>query len=75
MSRIPRIYRHSIVRCVTPCDGEFIGIAFDGDDDVTSRVRLSKQDAVQLADLIRSHSDVCSGIPSVDVSSSSPVTE
>jgi hypothetical protein len=72
MSRIPPIFLPAIVRVVTPSDGEFIGLGFDTAG-ATAYVRLSVADARQLAGLILSHSDGCSGMPKVDVSSNSPV--
>lgn len=63
MSRLPSVYRPASLRCVTPCDGEHVGIGFDGDDGQTVRIRLSKADAIQLSDLIRSQSEDRSGMP------------
>lgn len=53
-SRLPEIYRQSEVRVVTPSDGQCIGIGFDHDG-TTTRVRLTVQDATQLAELLNAH--------------------
>lgn len=68
---LPDIYKLATVRCVTPCDGQVIGIAFDSANG-TGRFRLRKEDAIQLATLILSHSERSSGMPSLEVSSNSP---
>lgn len=54
-SRVPGVYQPASVRCVTPCDGESIGIGFNPDEGKPMRIRLSKKGATQLADLIRNH--------------------
>ena len=73
-TRIPDAFRPATVRVVTPSDGKFMGIGFDVDGrNETWRVRLTIEHAHQLAELIRSQSDVCNGMPSCDVSKKSPV--
>jgi len=75
MLRFPDVYESASVRVVTPVSDGMIGIGFDVEGRKTIRVRLSVSDAVTLGHLIRSHSDGSSGMPSRDVSSSSPVVE
>lgn len=70
---IPEIFQDALLRVVTPATETHIGIAFDHAGK-TTRLKLSLDDALQLAALINSHSEVCSGIPSRDVSSSAPVS-
>lgn len=73
-SPVPDIYRLASVRVVTSCDGQYIGIGFDTDNHAqTHRFRLTVRDALQLAELIRSHSLTSSGMSNAEVSSSSPV--
>ena len=71
---LPEVYSPASLRVVTPSDGRQIGIGFDVKGRV-ERFALSIDEAIQLADLIRSHSEVCSGIPSFDVSRTLPVVE
>lgn len=74
MSRVPLIYARAEVAVVTPCDGEYIGLGF-GHSAGVSRFCLTKEAALQLAELIRSHCETCAGMPNREVSSSLPVEE
>lgn len=71
---LPKVYKQASLRVVTPSDGKHIGIGFDVDGHA-ERFCLSTDDANQLAELIRSHSEVCSGMPRLEVSSNLPVVE
>ena len=74
MNRIPDIYSPAKLRVITPCDGAKIGIGFDTVSGKTVRVKVSIDDALQIGHLARAHSLGSSGMPSIDVSSSSEVS-
>ncbi len=67
------LWKPATLRCVTPTTGNAIGVAFNVGDEII-RVKLPIQDALSVSHLIRDHSEGCSGIPSSEVSSNSPVS-
>lgn len=72
MKRLPEVYRPATLRNVTPESEGSIGLGFDLQDGSTIRLAVSKADAIALGQLIGSHSECCSGMPSAEVSSNSP---
>jgi hypothetical protein len=74
MSRTPSVYKTAKLRNVTPCDSGEIGVGFDLADGKTLRVKITVEEALEIAHLARSHSRGSSGIPSSDVSSTAEVS-
>ncbi len=72
---INAIYTPATLRCVTRPVGNEMGIAFNRDDGSIVRLRVSVEEAMQIAHLIRDQADGSSSSPISDVSSSSPVSE